>query len=165
MNFNMKYCPRCSKPLGQKIIDQRSRLYCEDSSCGYIFWNNPVPVVAMVVETEGGIVLAHNKLFPPDVYSIITGFLETGETPEEAAIRETKEELGLDAVRANFIGIYPFAKINQLLITYHIVATGTVVLNEELDDHKIVSKDVLHGWKETQQFEVAKWLNRLSVLA
>jgi len=165
MKIEMKFCPKCAKPLESKTIESRKRLCCTDSSCGYVFWNNPIPVVAMVVETTNGIVLAHNKLAPAGIYSVITGFLESLETPEEAAIRETKEELGLDAIRTNLIGIFPFAKTNQLLIAYHVFAQGQVVLNDELDDYKVVSKDVLHGWKETQQFEVAQWLKRLNVVA
>ncbi|RAV98938.1 NUDIX domain-containing protein [Pseudochryseolinea flava] len=161
----LKFCPKCGKPLVSKSIEGKSRLCCADNDCGYIFWNNPIPVVAMIVETSQGIVLAHNKLAPKGMYSVITGFLESAESPEEAAIRETKEELGLDTDQITFIGMYPFVKTNQLLIAYHIMASGEVMINDELDDFKVVQKDVLHGWRDTNRFEVAQWLQRLSVLA
>ncbi|MBI3234684.1 MAG: zinc ribbon domain-containing protein, partial [Bacteroidetes bacterium] len=77
----MNYCTKCGKTLTKKIIDQKERLCCIDTSCGFIYWNNPIPVVGIVVETEDGIVLAHNKLAPEGIFSIITGFLEADETP------------------------------------------------------------------------------------
>jgi NADH pyrophosphatase NudC (nudix superfamily) len=161
----MKYCPKCAKVLVKKEIDNKQRLCCTDKSCGYIFWNNPIPVVAIVVETAQGIVLAHNKMAPKEVFSIITGFLETDETPQSAAQRETKEELGLDFVSTTFLGVFPFPKANQIVIAYHIYAQGDIQLNEELDEFKIIEKKQLFGWSDTGQFEVEKWLNRLNVFA
>jgi NAD+ diphosphatase len=50
----MKFCPQCGKPLELKFRDDRDRLQCTDQSadCGYVFWNNPTPVVAAIVEHE-----------------------------------------------------------------------------------------------------------------
>ena len=92
------------------------------------------------------------------------GFLESDETTESAAQRETKEELGLDSISTAFLGVYPFARANQIIIAYHIFAKGEVKLNEELDQFKIVQKEDLFGWRDTGRFEVEKWLSRLSVL-
>ena len=161
----MNYCTKCGKTLTKKIIDQKERLCCIDTSCGFIYWNNPIPVVGIVVETEDGIILAHNKLAPAGIFSIITGFLEADETPEIAAQRETKEELGLDAIETHFLGVFPFPKANQIVITYHIVATGQIELNEELDASKIVQKTDLLGYSKNNTFEVQEWLNKLNVLA
>jgi NADH pyrophosphatase NudC (nudix superfamily) len=121
--------------------------------------------VAIVVETEQGVVLAHNKLAPQGFFSVITGFLEADETPENAAQRETKEELGLDHVSTNFIGVFTFAMTNQILIAYHIIAKGDIQLNEELDEFKIVAKEDLFMWNTTSKFEVGEWLKRLNVFA
>ncbi len=161
----MKYCPQCANMLKKATIDNKQRLCCTDKACGYIYWNNPIPVVAIVVETELGVVLAHNKLAPQGFFSIITGFLEADETPENAAQRETKEELGLNHISTNFIGIFPFALTNQILIAYHIIAKGNIVLNEELDEFKIVAKEDLFMWNTTSKFEVGEWLKRLNVFA
>lgn len=161
----MKYCLKCGKPLTLKVIDQKERLACGDTSCGFIYWNNPIPVVGMVVETEQGIILAHNKLMPKGIFSIITGFLEANESPESAAQRETKEELGLDAVETHFLGVLPFARANQIVIAYHIKASGKIQLNEELDEYKIVQKTELRGYSRSNKFEIQEWLDHLNVLA
>jgi len=161
----MRYCPKCKEDLVKSIIDTKERLQCSNSSCGFVFWNNPVPIVAMVVEVDAGIILAHNKLAPKGAYSVITGFLEADEAPEEAAKRETMEELGLASIQTAFLGIYPFKKANQLVIAYHILASGVICLNDELDDYIVVKKEKLLGWNETGKFEVGEWLNQLRVLA
>lgn len=161
----MKYCIKCGKILTKKVIDQKERFCCTDINCGFIYWNNPIPVVGIIVETDRGIVLAHNKLAPKGIFSIITGFLEADETPELASQRETKEELGLDTIETNFIGVFPFSKVNQIIIAYHIVATGQIELNEELDEYKIVQKDELLDYSKNHKFEVQEWLNKLNVLA
>jgi NAD+ diphosphatase len=165
MTMKFKFCPKCAKPLSWKTTMDRSRQACTDEQCGFIFWNNPVPVIAIVAETPEGVVLAHNKAWPKDIFSIITGFLEQGETPEEAALRETKEELGLTGESITFIGVYTFYKMNQIILAYHVKGSGKIILNEELDAFKMVKKELLAGWNETRQFQVGEWLNKLSVLA
>ncbi|MEO5979255.1 MAG: NUDIX domain-containing protein [Chryseolinea sp.] len=161
----MKYCSKCGKTLTTKAIDHKERICCIDNSCGFIYWNNPIPVVAIVVETANGIVLAHNKLAPRGIFSIITGFLESDETPELASQRETKEELGLDTIETNFLGVFPFQKANQIVIAYHIVAKGQIQLNEELDEIKMVQKSDLLGYSKNNKFEIQEWLDNLNVLA
>ena len=94
----MKFCPQCAKPLHDVFVDNTNRRACPDSECGYVVWDNPTPVVAMIVEVEGGVILAHNVAWPKTFYSIITGFLEAKEDPLDCAVRETREELGLHEV-------------------------------------------------------------------
>lgn len=161
----MRYCSKCGKTLTKKVIDQKERLCCVDNSCGFIYWNNPIPVVGIVVETRDGIVLAHNKLAPKGIFSIITGFLEADETPELASQRETKEELGLETLETNFLGIFPFQRANQIVIAYHIVATGEIHLNEELDEFKVVQRTDLLEYTKNSKFEIQEWLDNLNVLA
>ena len=67
-------------------------------------WDNPVPVVAALIEYQGKIVLARNSQWPEGVLSLITGYLERNETPEEAVVREVKEELGLDGRVQELLG-------------------------------------------------------------
>ena len=142
----MKYCPQCSKKLILKYINEKERSVCSDNACGYIVWNNPIPVVLAIVEVPEGVILAHNRYWPPEKFSVITGFLESGETPEEGVKREVMEELGLHCVTLSFINIYPFLKVNQLILAYHVKAEGNIILNEELDAFKIISKEQLKNW-------------------
>jgi NADH pyrophosphatase NudC (nudix superfamily) len=163
----MKFCPQCQSDISIQVIDGEQRRACS-VQCGFVFWDNPTPVVAVVVETPEGIVLAHNKLWPPGKFSIITGFLERGETPEMCAIRETEEELGLKADHAEFIGFELFdgqgfngQEFNQLIIGFHIYAEGDIQLDEnELDEYKIISLDKIKGWGSATGKILNRWLER-----
>lgn len=154
----MNYCPQCASPMGEVLIDSEIRKGCPEQACGYVLWNNPVPVVAMIVEVEGGVVLAHNVSWPRTFYSIITGFLEAGEDPLECAKRETLEELNLHVLESSLIGVYAFPQQNQVIIAYHVTAAGEVKLNQELDDYKIVPIDELKGWDMGTGLAINDWL-------
>ena len=58
-------------------------------------YRNPVPTVDIIIETGGGIVLINRKN-PPHGWALPGGFVDYGETLETAAVREAKEETGLD---------------------------------------------------------------------
>ena len=90
----MKFCPICTTPLEIRFItnEDLDRLVCVDETCSFIHYDNPVPVVAAVVDYQDKILLAHNVLWPKMFYALITGFLEKGESPEEGVVRELKEE-------------------------------------------------------------------------
>ncbi|MEH6605043.1 MAG: NUDIX domain-containing protein [Pseudomonadales bacterium] len=156
----MNYCPQCSTSLSEILIDSEIRRGCPDTDCGYVLWNNPIPVIAMIVEVEGGVVMAHNVAWPHKFFSIITGFLEQGEDPLECAKRETMEELNLHALETTLVGVYPFAQQNQVIIAYHIRAAGEIKLNHELDDYKIVPIDKLKGWDMGTGLAINEWLEK-----
>jgi NAD+ diphosphatase len=122
-------------------------------------WDNPTPVVAAVVEHEGAIILARNKAWPVPFYALITGFLEkTDPSPEEAIVREVQEELGLQGQAANFIGHYRFERMNQIIIAYHVPATGTIVLGDELVDYKAIPPEKARYWPVATGLALRDWL-------
>jgi NADH pyrophosphatase NudC (nudix superfamily) len=155
----MRYCPQCRAELLEQNIDNKTRLGCA-AACGFVFWNNPTPVVAAIVEYEGQVLLARNAKWPPDWFALITGFLERGETPEECVLREVEEELGLQGEIAEFVGNYSFPEQNQLLITFHVIARGKVQLNEELIEYKLVPPAEVKPWSMGTGPALRDWLAR-----
>ena len=138
------FCPLCKSDLA---TDDRGYLACPDAACGFVHYENPTPVVAAIVEYgENQLVLAHNKLWPPTWYALITGFLEKQEHPDECVVREVKEELGLDGQIISFIGHYSFKRMNQIILAYHVKATGEIILGEELDDYRIIPFEKVKTW-------------------
>jgi NADH pyrophosphatase NudC (nudix superfamily) len=117
-----------------------------------------VPVVAAIVEVDGAVILARNKRWPEKMYGLVTGFLESGETPDEAVLREVREELGLDATVAHFVGNYAFFEMNQLIVAYHVPARGDIVLGAELADIKRVPVERLKPWTIGTGPAVRDWL-------
>lgn len=159
----MKYCPICRSELLTRGINEHDRLVCSDEDCEFIHWDNPTPVVAVIVEHEGAIVLANNFAWPEHIFSVITGFLEKGESAEQGAIREVKEELDLDSTHGELINIYPFARMNQIIMGYHVRAEGTVKLNEELRSFKHVNIGDLYTWDSATGYILRDWLKTRGV--
>jgi NADH pyrophosphatase NudC (nudix superfamily) len=154
-SFN--FCPRCAAPLAERVIERESRRACSQN-CGYVLYENPTPVVAAIVEHDGCVVLARNRAWPRSFYGLITGFLEKGEAPDVCVVREVKEELDLDASAPTLIGVYPFERMNQVIIGYHVTASGPITLNEELDDYKLVPPEACKVWPAGTGFALRDWL-------
>jgi NAD+ diphosphatase len=152
------FCPQCGTPLQTAEIDGHPRQCCAAAGCNYIHWDNPIPVVAAIVELDGAVILARNKNWPEKMFGLITGFLEKGETPDDAVRREVQEELGLDADAIEFIGNYPFFEMNQLLVAYHVAIHGEIVLGEELAAIKRVPIERLKPWTIGTGPAVRDWL-------
>ena len=57
----MKFCPECASLLELKRVDGAERKACASPECSFVHWDNPVPVVAALVQYQGKIVLARNS--------------------------------------------------------------------------------------------------------
>lgn len=163
MNQEFRFCPVCAAELEPQIIHTEKRLACSVDYRHYTHYDNPKPVVAAIVEYEGEVLLARNARWPPNWFALITGFLEKDETPEEGIIREVKEEIGLDAKVQELVGVYPFLMRNELIIAYHVIATGEVRLEDEIAEVKQVPKDKLIPWPYATGDAVRDWLRKIGV--
>jgi len=153
-----RFCPQCGAALGIRDEGGLARPACSAKDCGFVLWDNPVPVVAALVEYAGQIVLARNATWPEKQFGLITGYLERDETPDTAVAREVAEELGLSAHSVSLIGLYNFAPKNQLIIAYHVLASGQIVLNEKLAEFKLIEPSKLKAWEFGTGPAVRDWL-------
>jgi len=154
----MNFCPQCGQPLQSRQIDGHNRDFCSAEGCGFIAWNNPTPVIAVLVEYDGKVLLARNAAWNEGMFSVITGYLEAGETPEECALRDLGEELGLTGHIVSTIGHYAFPQKNQLILAFHVLAEGEIKLNEELAEFKLLPKEKLKPWNFGTGLAVRDWL-------
>jgi 8-oxo-dGTP diphosphatase len=101
------YCPLCRTELTDKIIFGRSRQTCPH--CGWIYFLDPKVGAGVVIEKEGQILLTRRAV-PPSLgmWCFPSGFMEINETPEQAAIRECKEETNLDVHLHGLFGVYGY---------------------------------------------------------
>lgn len=153
----LSYCPRCAAPLVVAERDGVERLEC--TRCGFVFWDNPVPVVAAIVEHEGKIVLGRNALWPPGMFALITGFMEkTDASPESAVRREVKEELALDGEVVGFVGHYRFQRMNQIIIAYHVRGRGHITLDPELAEYRCCAPEALRPWPGATGDALRDWM-------
>ena len=161
MSAGYRYCPQCAGELVARDIGGLARVSCADPACGFVLWDNPVPVVAAVIECidrDGAVLLARNVAWPERMFALVTGFLERGELPEEAVAREVREEVNLEAVSVRLLGVYPFTRKNEVIIGYHVQARGEIALNEELAEYRLVSPDELKPWPQATGLAVRDWL-------
>ena len=120
---------------------------CTSPSCNYVQYENPTPVVAAVVELgHERVVLGHNKAWPKKWFGLITGFVEMYEHPDETVVREVKEEIGVESRIESFIGHYTFKRMNQLIMAYHVKASGEIILDDEIDEVKIIPFSEVQYW-------------------
>ena len=151
----MNYCPQCKSQLTIRLIDKVEYQACSAADCHYVVWDNPVPVVAGVVIYREQMVLAQNVQWPNKLFSIITGYLDKHELPEQAVIREVREELGLYGEVESFIGHYMFKHKNQLMIAYSVMASGELVLGDEIAQSRLYTREQLAQWIKTSPLELS----------
>jgi len=88
-------------------IAGRVREICPD--CGFVLYRNPVPGTGVLVEMEEGIVLIQRGQPPFEGWwALPAGYIEADESVERAAVRECKEETGLDVELLELFGVYSF---------------------------------------------------------
>ena len=159
---HFKFCPRCGSPLAlsERSESKGQRAQCNKPDCGFIDYQNPLPVVAAIVEHEGKVLLVRAKGWPEKMYGLVTGFLESGEAPEAGILREVKEELGLEGQVVSLVGAYTFDLRNELIVAYHVKATGTVTVGNELEGYKAIEPGKLRPWPFGTGHAVSDWLAR-----
>lgn len=158
-----KFCQSCGQLLVLQLRENINRQVCPDADCGFVFWDNPVPVVAAIVEHNGNIILVQNVGWPKEWFGLVTGFLEKGESPEQGALREVEEELNLKSDQIKFVGNYTFKEKNQLIIAFHIIARGEITPNAEIADFKSIPIDKVKPWPFATGIALADWLKSRSL--
>ena len=143
----MQYCSECAGTLEKKEIEGHQRLVCP--RCGKIYYQNPLPVVAAVIIGKEGRILLTKRGLPPGKgrWALLGGFVEKDESPEEAILREMKEEIGIEGKIEDLIGVYKneselYGSIT--VIGYKISSQSeTYTLNEEVKEVRFFPSDRL----------------------
>ncbi len=158
MSDAFRFCPRCGAALTQAVHGGRPRPACAQASCGFVQWGNPTPVVAAIVEHGDDVLLVRGKGWPEKLYGLVSGFLEAAEKPEDGVLRELREELGLEGTVVRLVGVYPFELRNEVIVAYHVRASGEVTVGDELEGYKRVPRSKLRPWPFGTGLAVADFL-------
>jgi len=127
--FEPTYCPRCATALEPRPEHGTMRPTCP--ACGFIWYRNPVPAAGVLLVENERVLLVRRK-FEPRIgwWCIPAGFMEAGETPESTAVRELREETGLEARLTSLFAVYAGfddPRVRAVLILYTAERTGGVL--------------------------------------
>jgi NAD+ diphosphatase len=127
-----QHCGRCGTPLRTKTTERAK----ECPQCGQLHFPRLAPAIIVLVERGDQLLLARSRHFMPGMYSVLAGFVEPGESLEEAVVREVKEEVGIDVKDIRYFSSQPWPFPHSLMIGF--TATydgGEISLNdEEIED-------------------------------
>ena len=112
---DVRYCPRCGE---EAEIDYPRSISCPH--CGYGAYYNPKPVAAAIPVTPDGRIILLRRGFDPGkgLWTFPGGFVDLGESVEQAAVREAMEELEIDIELGPLIGLYSRADERVVLAVY-----------------------------------------------
>ena len=153
-NNSHKFCSKCGEK--SEMHEAGYKRIC--NNCSTEHFPRTDPVVIMLAKFENTAFLGRQKRFPPGMYSALAGFIEHGESIEEAVARELKEEAGITILDAKYHSSQPWPFPNSLMIGCIADAeSNQFKLDEvELDEGRWFNreelKDALNGGSKTDFF-------------
>jgi len=150
-SLNHQFCGRCGNPLQDKSDERAKRC----NHCGLVNYPRISPAVIVAVIRDNRILLAQSrriKRLRKHFYSVLAGFVETGETLEECVRREISEEVGVAVKNIRYFGSQPWPFPDQLMVGFTAeYAAGEI----QVDPKEIVDA----GWFDTHNLPLVpgKW--------
>lgn len=129
-----QYCPKCGAKLSlRRLGDDGEVAWC--ASCEMPWFDTfSTCVIALVTDGAGQVALLRQKYISNRYANLVSGYMQPGETAEEAAAREIGEELGLTTTELRFVSTYWFEKKDMLMIGFIArVSRGSFRLSAEVD--------------------------------
>jgi 8-oxo-dGTP diphosphatase len=100
-----QWCPRCRAELKIGKVEDTIRPHCPQ--CGFVYYQNPSPAAGAMIIDDARILLVKRSIDPGrNDWCIPAGFMEWTEHPQQTAIRELKEETGLDIAITSIFDIF-----------------------------------------------------------
>ena len=129
------YCPHCGeKAIEKEIGDEGLIPFCR--SCNVPLWDMfTTSIICAVVNEYNEIALLRQEYVSETKYVCVAGIMKIGESAEETAVREIKEEIGLDVNALQYIKSYPYDKKEMLMLGYRAdVKKAEFKLSGEVDN-------------------------------
>jgi NAD+ diphosphatase len=145
-----RFCARCGEPTAMTAAGHERRC----PNCGATHHPRTDPVVIMLVSDEDRALLGRQARWPKGRYSALAGFVEPGESLEEAVAREVSEEAGIAVTDVRFRSSQPWPFPASLMVGFHARYAGgeAAVRDQELEDVRWFSRTeieaAVHGQSE-----------------
>ena len=143
MSQETNFCQRCGHKLTLEVIESRPRPSCPD--CGYVAFQDPKLAAVVLVTVDGKLVMVRRGVEPAvGRWAFPSGYVDQGEAVEDAAVREVKEETGLDVLISAFVGLYSRSGSPVVLAVYSAdVVGGSLRPGGDARDAALFSPDEL----------------------
>ena len=127
-----RFCGRCGNHTRSSQGGHVRR--CANQACGQETYPRTDPAVIMLVTSDEHCLLGRQTVWTPGMYSTLAGFVEPGETPEEAVAREVMEETGIQVTEVRYHSSQPWPFPGSLMIGFHAIG-----IREEprIDTHEL----------------------------
>lgn len=139
----MNFCPKCGGRLQLQQVagDAKERLVCH--SCGFIYYQDPKVSACTIPVIDGKVVLVRRAIDPGrGLWVFPGGYMDRGETVEEAAIRETREEVNLQVRLRDLVGVYSYPTSVVVIIVFACeVVGGELRIDRESQEVRTFSPD------------------------
>lgn len=138
------FCPMCEATLQKGMKEGRERKYCP--KCDFVDYKNPLPVALAIAIKDKKFLLIKRGLPPKKgMWASPSGFIEIGETPEEACLRELKEETGVSGEIVKLVGVIRREDkevYGDMLIVEYLVKVGDEELEPGSDEEDVRFFDI-----------------------
>jgi NAD+ diphosphatase len=144
-----RHCGTCGAPT--RAAEAGHVRQCTNDSCGLHHFPRTDPAIIVLVEDDAGRALFHRQAaWPQGMWSCLAGFVEPGETLEEAVIREVREESGITCREPSYVGSQPWPFPSSLMLAftakYH---AGEITPDtNEIEDARWYSRDEIRTFAD-----------------
>jgi len=128
-----RFCPRCGAPLDRRVLKagEPERLVC--SACEFVFYLDPKIAVGTIIRVDDGRLVFVRRGIEPGYGKWVFpgGYVDRGEPLTTAAIREAKEECGLDVRLDGLVNIYSYAGRAPVIVVYAATSIGGALCSDD----------------------------------